>query len=244
MMLSHDRGRTFTDRRRLPDGILGPIRCKPIVVDDPPQLLCGSSTESDGWRVHFERVLLSDGVPAGLWQRTVDVDRQPDDDGIGDGGLALGAIQPTLLRHADGRLQALCRTEHGIIATSFSSDLGQSWSPLVGIDLPSNNSGIDALTLSDRRHLLIYNHVTAGENGWGGRHRIDLAISLDGLSWQHLGTLETQPGGELSYPAMIQTADGLVHMSWTWNRRRIRHATLNPADIAWPLALRGSGLAD
>jgi predicted neuraminidase len=239
MMVSYDRGRTFTDRRRLPEGILGPIRCKPIVVGDPRRMLCGSSTESDGWRVHFERVLLSDGMPAGSWQRTADVDG-----GSGDGGPVFGAIQPTLLQHLDGRLQALCRTEQGTIATTFSNDLGESWSPLAGIDLPNNNSGIDAVTLADGRHLLIYNHVTAGESGWGRRHRIDLAISLDGLSWYHLGTLERQPGGELSYPAIIQTADGLVHASWTWNRRRIRHATIDPADIAMPLALRAPDPAD
>ncbi|MCA9138643.1 MAG: exo-alpha-sialidase, partial [Planctomycetales bacterium] len=55
LMVSYDRGRTFRDRRRLPEGIDGPVRCKPVLTDDG-QLLCGSSTEYDGWRVHFEKV--------------------------------------------------------------------------------------------------------------------------------------------------------------------------------------------
>src|SRR5690606_37457784 len=30
MMVSYDRGRTFREQRRLPEGIDGPVRCKPI----------------------------------------------------------------------------------------------------------------------------------------------------------------------------------------------------------------------
>ena len=52
MMVSYDRGRTFRNRIRLPETIDGPVRCKPIELSDG-SLLAGSSTEYDGWRVHF-----------------------------------------------------------------------------------------------------------------------------------------------------------------------------------------------
>ena len=53
--------------------------------------------------------------------------------------------------------------------------------------------------------------------------------------------LESEPG-EYSYPAVIQTADGLVHITYTWQRTRIRHMVIDPArltaspmvDGAWP----------
>ena len=64
-------------------------------------------------------------------------------------------IQPTILTHKDGKLQALCRTQNnGSVATTWSEDNGESWSPVTFIDLPNNNSGIDGITLKDGRHLL------------------------------------------------------------------------------------------
>src|SRR5262245_43439306 len=55
---SRDGGRTWSDARRLPDGILGPIKNKPVRLADGT-LVAPSSTESPEqpsiWRVHFER---------------------------------------------------------------------------------------------------------------------------------------------------------------------------------------------
>ncbi len=51
---SRDRGRTWSDEIRLPDGVLGPIRAKPVELSRGV-LLAGSSTEHDGWVVHMER---------------------------------------------------------------------------------------------------------------------------------------------------------------------------------------------
>ncbi|MCA9048065.1 MAG: exo-alpha-sialidase [Planctomycetaceae bacterium] len=221
MMVSYDRGRTFRDRRRLPEGIDGPVRCKPILLDDGHTLLSGSSTEYDGWRVHFEFTALAHGVPTGTFRRIGPINTADE----------FNAIQPTFLQHRDGRLQVLCRTRESVISTSFSEDNGQSWSKMEALDLPNPNSGIEVVTLHDGRHLLIYNHLGAGQTGWGRRGLLNLAISDDGRVWRKVGVLEQEEKAEFSYPAIIQTGDGLVHMTYTWKRQRVKHVVLDPDQI-------------
>ncbi len=218
MMLSYDRGRTFRERRRLPESIDGPVRCKPLLLDDHT-LLCGSSTEHDGWRVHFEQVKLANGIPAGSWKRIGPVNDKED----------FNAIQPTFLRQADGRIRALCRTKEGVISTTYSDDHGETWSPMEATSLPNPNSGIEVVTLSDGRHLLIYNHLGSGTTGWGRRGLLNLAVSNDGVSWYRAAVLEREPKAEFSYPAIIQSEDGLIHLTYTWKRQRIKHVVIDPA---------------
>jgi len=226
VMLSYDRGRSFKTASRMPEGIDGPVRSKPLRLPDG-ELLCPSSTEhGDDWRFHFEL------FAAGEWQR---IEPQEQD---------FQVIQPTLLSHPGGRLQALYRSKHGSIMQNWSGDGGQSWGRLERTSLPNNNSGIEALTLNDGRHLLAYNHLGSDRgSGWGKRHALHLAISEDGEEWHAAAVLESAKEGEFSYPAMIQAADGLVHLSYTWNRKRIRHLVVDPAglelgavlgDGAWP----------
>jgi len=219
MMVSYDRGRTFVEQRRLPEAIDGPVRCKPILMPDGNTLLCGSSTEHDGWRVHFESISLVNGQPSGVWKRVGPINQASE----------FNAIQPTLLQHADGRLEALSRTKEGVVSTSSSTDGGKTWSKMEATNLPNPNSGIDAVTLKDGRHLLIYNHLGSGKTGWGRRGLLNLAISDDGQTWHKAGLLENEEGAEFSYPAMIQTEDGMVHLSYTWKRDRIKHVVINPA---------------
>lgn len=221
MLVSYDRGRSFVERRRLPEGIDGPVRCKPVLMPDGKTLLCGSSTEYDGWRVHFESILLADGQPHGTWKRVGPINTAAE----------FNAIQPTFLTHADGKIQVLCRTKEGVISSSISADQGQTWSGMEAIDLPNPNSGIDAVTLADGRHLLIYNHLGSGKTGWGRRGLLNLALSNDGITWHKAAVLEEKQGAEFSYPAMIQTSDGLVHLTWTWKRQRVKHAVIDPAEL-------------
>lgn len=221
MMVSYDRGRTFRERRRLPKGIDGPVRCKPILLSDGKTLLCGSSTEYDGWRVHFEKTQLSNGIPSGPWKRIGPINSQDE----------FNAIQPTFLQHPDGKLQVLCRTKESVISTSSSSDGGETWSKMEATNLPNPNSGIEVVTLKDGRHLLIYNHLGSGKTGWGRRGLLNLAISADGKQWRKVAILEQEERAEFSYPAIIQSADGLVYMSYTWKRQRIKHVTVDPKSI-------------
>ena len=207
---SADNGVSWSSVRRLPEGQAGPIKNKPVLLKDG-RLLCGSSSEDHGWRVHMEWT-----TDAGAtWKRT----------GVLNDGKEFGAIQPTILSHKDGTLQILCRSKGlGKIVQATSTDGGKNWSPLTATSLPNPNSGIDAVTLADGRHLLVYNHTTRG------RSPINLAVSSDGKTWSMVKALETDPG-EYSYPAIIQAADGKLHVTYTWKRQKVKHLVLDPKGI-------------
>lgn len=220
LITSDDGGKTWSKPRRLPDGILGPIKNKPVELADGT-LLCPTSTEHAGWRVHFERTK----DLGKTWEATPPV----------NDGKEFGAIQPSILVHGDGRLQAIGRTQQRKIFTISSSDQGRTWGEMTALDLPNPNSGIDAVTLGDGRHLLVYNHTERG------RTPLNVAVSKDGKTWDAALVLENEPG-EYSYPAVIQADDGLVHISYTWKRKRIRYTVVDPAkftlrrivDGKWP----------
>ena len=120
VMRSDDDGRTWSTGKRLPEGILGPIRAKPVQLADGT-LLAGWSTEDSGWRVHMERTR----DPAGSWEKTPPLESPP----------TFSAIQPTILVHDERRIQILCRTEQGVIAESWSDDGGRAWSAMQRTEL-------------------------------------------------------------------------------------------------------------
>lgn len=205
--VSSDSGRTWTPQRRLPPEVMGPIKNKPVQLDDG-RILCPSSSEHQGWQAHVE-------VTRDLkeWQVI----------GPLNDGKDIGVIQPTILTYPNGRLQMLCRTRRkGFIAQSWSRDGGRTWSPFEATTLPNPNSGIDAVTLKDGRQLLVFNNTPKG------RTPLNVAISKDGEHWDVVLTLEDQPG-EYSYPAVIQSDDGLVHTTYTYWRESIKHVVLDPS---------------
>jgi predicted neuraminidase len=212
LISSSDGGKTWGAPRRLPDGILGPIKNKPVALRDGT-LLCFSSTEHDGWRVHLERT--SD--LGATWTKT----------GPLNSAQEFGAIQPTVLFHPNNRLQILCRSRQNVVTECWSDDGGRTWDAMKATSLPNPNSGIDAVTLRDGRHLLVYNPNRRGPNA---RTPLVLGLSADGKSWRQVATLEDQPG-EYSYPAIIQTRDGLAHITYTWKRQRVRHVVVDPAKL-------------
>lgn len=214
LMRSDDQGKTWGERRVLPEGFIGPVKNKPVELSDG-SVLCPTSTEHNGWRVHFE--LIPDFQKT--WSRTEAIN-SPEE---------CGAIQPTILFHRDGRLQALCRNRdaNATIWQTWSDDNGRTWSRLTPTNLPNPNSGIDAVTLRDGRQLLVYNHSTAKT---GARNLLNVAVSDDGQNWNAVCVLENA-SGEFSYPSVIQTKDGMAHIVYTWKRTRVRHVVLDPQKI-------------
>ena len=219
--VSNDQGRTWSAAGKLPDGILGPIRAKPVERPGGGELLTGSSTEHAGWVAHLERFASRAGwttealASAGSWSRSVALN-DPNE---------FGAIQPTILLHSPKRWQLLCRSQQGVVTEVWTEDAGLTWTRMRATGLPNPSAGIDALRLSDGRFLLAYNPTTTG------REKLEIAVSADGKAWRPAVTLEDAPG-EYSYPAMIQTRDGLVHVTYTWKRYRIKHAVVDPQRIA------------
>ena len=232
---SSDNGYSWSAPKRIDLPLLGPIKNKPIQLADGT-LISGSSDESHGWRAHVERS--TDGGKT--WEFI----------GPLNDGKEVAAIQPTFLQHGGDTLQMLCRTngkdDNQYIVQAWSYDAGKTWTEMSDTQLPNNNSGIDAVTLRDGRHLLIYNHSTRDEENLGhkGRGVINLALSHDGVNGEAALVLDYigQPEKQYSYPSIIQTADGLVHIVYTWHRERIKHVVVDPdklvtypiVDGVWP----------
>ena len=218
---SRDNGRSWSDARRLPDGVLGPVKNKPVRLSDGT-IVSGSSTETPDaanlWRVHFERS--TDNGATWTIVRPAPAE-----------GPEIGAIQPSILIHKDGRLQAVGRSRSQRVFETWSSDKGLTWSPVTLTSLPNPSAGTDAVTLRDGRHLIVYNHTLKG------RSPLNVAVSRDGKVWESALVLESEPG-EYSYPAVIQAPDGLVHITYTWKRLRIKHVVVDPAKFV-PVPIAG-----
>ncbi|MBK7106985.1 MAG: exo-alpha-sialidase [Ignavibacteriae bacterium] len=216
---SNDNGRTWSEPIRLPDGIYGPIKNKPIQLSNG-EIISPTSTEHDGWKIQIEK--------------SKDLGRTWISSGDLNDEKEFGAIQPTILIHPNNSLQLLCRTENEVISQVWSFDNGKSWGKMTALNLPNPNSGIDAVTLSDGRHLLVYNPT---KTNWGKRIPLAIAISNDGKNWKNILELEsvsnpdTIDDEEYSYPSVIQSNDGLVHIVYTWNRKTVKYVVLNPAKI-------------
>lgn len=210
---SVDNGETWSDAVRLPDGVLGPIKNKPIELTDGT-FLSPSSTESldDLWKVHIER-----SVDQGKSWEIIPVNHDS----------TFGVIQPSILVYPDNKLQLLSRSKQGHIIQSWSEDNGKTWSALSPIHLLNPNSGIDAVTLKDGVQLLVYNPTLPGKDWSNGRQKLNVAISKNGVKWTDIAILEdSKIKKEFSYPAVIQTNDGKVHITYTYDRKNIKHVVL------------------
>jgi len=232
MKTSHDNGITWSEAKALPDGYIGPVKNKPVLVGNN-KLLSPSSTEDDGWKIHFEAS--NDFGKTWRWIGPI------------NDGKTFNAIQPSILLYKNGKLQILARSKNRALLQSWSSDKGETWSPLEKTSLPNNNSGTDAVTLKDGRQLLVYNHVLPpGNEVKGARTPLNVAVSKDGETWYASLILEDSPISQYSYPSVIQGKDGMVHIVYTWRRQKIKYVKVDPSklqmikivDGKWP-AMKG-----
>jgi alpha-L-rhamnosidase len=214
---SEDHGKTWSKPVKLPNGIYGPIKNKPVQLSTG-DFLSPTSTEHDGWKVQIEK--------------SFDFGKTWSTSGDLNDGKEFGAIQPTILIHKNDTLQILCRTQNEVISTCWSYDNGKSWTQMESLGLPNPNSGIDAVTLQDGSHLLVYNPTT---KNWGNRVPLSVAISNDGNYWKNILELESVKDTnsadkeEYSYPSVIQAKNGYVHIVYTWNRKTVKYVVLDPA---------------
>ena len=127
----------------------------------------------------------------------------------------------------NGDLKLLCRSKNSFILEATSKDNGLTWSPLTKTKLPNPSSGTDAVTLRNGNHLLVYNpRDWASRKTENDRELLSVAVSKNGVDWKKIMDLENTPKKEFSYPAIIQTADNKIHITYTWKREKIMHVVL------------------
>lgn len=241
---SADDGRTWSPVEHLPAGLYGPIRAKPLVLPDGP-VVSGTSVESyRSWACWIERSTDNGRT----WKKSGPITVRPANGSAGVRGdapaavpgasewsLTEGIIQPSVISMGGDHLRFYARStaRTGKICIADSLDGGVTWTQARPIDLPNPNSGIDAVGLKDGRIVVVYNN--------SDRHRtpLNLAVSRDGEHFQMFQTLEDQPG-EYSYPAMIQGRDGDLHITYTWQRKRIRYVRVRLSSIPKAPALSKS----
>jgi hypothetical protein len=154
--------------------------------------------------------------------------------------VSLGGVQPSLVRRRDGTIVAFMR-DNGPppqrVITATSADGGLTWSRGVDSEVPNPGSSVEVIVLRDRRWLMVLNDTERG------RERLSAWISDDeGRTWPHRRAIEDTAGGSYSYPSVIQTTEGHVHVSYSYvepapaaggkRREAIRHVVLDPAWVS------------
>ncbi len=77
------------------------------------------------------------------------------------------------------------------------------------------------IPLTNGHWVLVYNDTETS------RTPLSITRSLDeGRTWETPLKLEANPG-EYSYPSVLQTADGKIHITYTFRRYTIKHVELN-----------------
>lgn len=208
---SKDNGKTWSSKNKIPDNLLGPIKNKPVRLPNGNILYPTSFETPKKWNIYLE----TSTQDLKNWGK-INIDNNN-----------LNSIQPSILFYEDGKMQLLCRSKNKKINQSWSKDKGKTWSAVAPTTLPNNNSGIDAVTLANGMQLLVFNPIIRGRN------KLAVAVSKDGVNWNAAILLEndSKKSAEYSYPAVIQTKDGLVHITYTWNRELIKHVLIDPSKI-------------
>jgi alpha-L-fucosidase len=212
---SANNGKTWSTAKRLPEGILGPIKNKPVQLADGT-ILSPSSTETrESWKVHVEK-----STDQGETWHIIPVDPKTE----------FNVIQPSILVYSGDKLQMLCRSKEDRIIQAYSNDNGNTWGALSKTNLPNPSSGIDAVTLKNGWQLLVYNPTTKGKEWFNGRAKLNVAVSKNGTEWTDVAVLENGTKEEYSYPAVIQTKDGKVHITYTYDRKNIKYVVIEPGN--------------
>ncbi|OEL20492.1 hypothetical protein BAE44_0018485 [Dichanthelium oligosanthes] len=219
MKRSEDGGATWQPRELLPAGILGPTKnkaCARTLHDS--ELDSGLLSISKSATKRASHVVTEDYGRS--WRRHGPIDVK---------GVAQGVIQPYpyAATGASGTttLRVLMRSFTGLgkVYIAESKDGGLTWTHAAPTALPNPNSGIDGTRTRDGgRLVLAYNARSRGQ--------LKLAASDDdGDTWREdVATLEDAAGMEFSYPAVITSGDGLIHVTYTYNRTQIKHVVIQP----------------
>lgn len=133
------------------------------------------------------------------------------------------AIQPSIVHIEGEKLLAFFRNmETGKALTIKSQDLGKTWSKIREADFPNPNSGFDVIKLSNGLLIGVINYSSKD------RGNLTMIISKDrGKTWHPINTFENSEGKEYSYPFLLKTLDGIYHLTYTYERKKIKHIMFN-----------------
>jgi predicted neuraminidase len=254
---SDDDGKTWSKVEHLPAGLYGPVRTKPLVMEDGT-IVSGTSVESyRSWACWIERstdngvTWTKSGpitVPPGIAGPPLTGEKHPG--GSASQAGQKGTSEPSAVREdfRTSYFTAAQQFTEGIIQPSIVP-LGKNWLRLYARSTARTgricvaDSSDGGVTWTQARPIQLPNpnagiDAVALQDGRvvlvynhteSGRTPLNLAVSGDGENFQMFHVLESEPG-EFSYPAIIQGRDGDLHITYTWHRKRIRYARV-------PLAL-------
>lgn len=210
---STTKGESWSNAYALPKNTLGPIKNKPLTLKDGA-ILSPSSTESldENWKVHMEI-----SIDMGRTWKIIPIHYED----------SIQVIQPSVVQHKNGDIQILCRSKENTVMTAFSKDKGDNWLPWQKTNLKNPNAATDAIRLKNGLFMIVYNPDSAGKDWWEGRTKLYVATSTDGIHWVDKLELEKgQKGDEYSYPTVIQDEQNKIHITYTWNRKTIKHIVI------------------
>jgi len=187
-------------------------RIKPLLLDSGKILL---PLYSDGY--NFSMMAISDD-DGNAWHAGLPV-------------VGRGNVQPALVLKKDGHIAAYMRDNGDApakVQVSESNNKGESWTAATKTTIP-NTASVELLVLQDGRWALLGNDIE------DGRYRLSLYLSDDeGLSWGWKYYIENElPGkGSFSYPSLIQTKDGLLRMTYSYQLDKsgeaIKYVVIDP----------------
>jgi hypothetical protein len=200
------------------------------------KLLKDKLSQRLGWQPRCKPTLLSTGrLLLPLYSDTYSISIMAVTDDLGETWQAsapligFGNIQPAVLEKKDGTVVAYMR-ENGPrdrIRFASSKDGGLTWSAVTETDLPNPGAGVDAVRLASGNWAIVYNDTTSGRN------RLAVSLSEDeGKSWPFTRHLENHETGSYHYPAIIQGADGRIHVVYSYfvkEGKSMKHAAFHEA---------------
>lgn len=145
-----------------------------------------------------------------------------------------GNIQPSLVENSRGEIIAYMRDtgdNPALLQKSVSKDQGISWTANEEENIQSTAS-VEVIKIEHDNWLLVVN------DNEQGRSKLSLYQSKDeGKSWSNKGAIveDLTKKGRFSYPALIRTSDGLIHLTYSHHKsdkvKTIEHVVINPKTL-------------
>lgn len=206
---SFDRGQTWSEPRRIVAPLGTNVRCPPVRLADGALLLPAYSD-----LIQRSTYYVSEDGEEWTWRSTVSTP------------FPFMNLQPSVTTLASGRVLAVMRNSGlGWLWVTASDDGGQSWAAPQASGFPNPGSPIALARLHSGNLVLVFNDDNML------RSPLSIALSRDeGVTWYPPRVL-ADGGGDLAYPTVVQSPDGLVQIVYSNARDNIGHITLNEAWI-------------